>query len=351
MTQRKRSVERRPIDGRLTRLFVETLEQGLSRHRGRPVRIRDVHREFASSSSSFPTERLRVTLDDTRKPLRIFFKDLNPQNQLTKARAVRDHDRTPSRRELDMYEAILSPERFGTLRLYGYRWEPDTGRYWVFLEDGGRTVLHNFLDMPRWSAAARWAGRFHAATRDLPAAQTSFLPRYDRAHYARCAERVEQVLPNLDAPERDLVGRGLDSYTARIDRLSALPVCVIHGQLFGKNILLRGGGGRPAHKIAVIDWETAALGPGTFDLVSLTSGKWTPEQREAMWSGYFEQYLLATGQPLEWETFRRELADVALYQSLEWIAWWGRHRGLSRHFANFIRELGAVLEEEATEVV
>jgi len=328
-------------DDRLARPMVETLEDGLSRLRGRPVRIVEMLREPLPSISSFHRERLRVTLDGG-KTLRVFFKDLNPEHQTEKARTVRARDLAPSLRELRMYQSVLSPQRDGTLYLYASRWEPERGLYWIFLEDGGRTLLHNFVDMGRWTAAARWAARFHAATRSLPDAQTEFLPRYDEAHYRGCLDRVEKILPNLGAPERELVRCGLDCYARRIKWLSALPRCVIHGQFFGRNIMLRRATGD--RRIIVIDWETAAVGPPTFDLVSLTAGKWTEEERRAMRAAYFEEYR-AVGQRLDREAFRRELAGVSLYQSLEWLAWWGRYRALSRGFATFRNELERVLEE------
>jgi len=340
--KRRRAVEPRPVDERLTPAIRQTLEAGLTRLRGRPVRIQQLHRQFSMGSSSFPTERLRVALKGEKRALLVFFKDLDPNHQMEKARAVRTFDLEPGRRELQMYETILSPERFGTLHLYGYRWEPERGRFWAFFEDGGRTVLHNYLDMPRWTAAARWAARFHAATRGLPETQTRFLPRYDEAHYRRCAERVAQLLPNLEGPEHDLVARGLEYFEERIEWLSALPQCVLHGQYFGKNILLRRSTRGP--KVVVIDWETAALGPGTFDLVSLTAGKWTSDQREAMRRAYCEQYEAETGRQIDQEAFQEELAGVALYQALEWLAWWGPHRALSRHFGNFLRELATLLD-------
>jgi phosphotransferase family enzyme len=338
-----RAGQSRPTnDQGATRLMAQTLEEGFARLWGRSVRIREMRRACLSSSSSFRTERLWVSFAQG-KPLTVFFKDLSPENQLEKARMVRGFDLAPSERELRMYQSVLSPDRFGTLHLYAFRWEPEYGRYWVFLEDGGRTVLHNYLDMPRWTAAARWAARFHAATRDLPEDQTSFLPQYDLAHYRRCAERVQSIMPGLEPKERELVGRGLECYARRIDWLSALPRCVIHGQLFGTNILLRRGAGAP--RILVIDWETAALGPGLFDLVSLTSGKWTREQREAMWAAYRDAYTTETGRPMDWEQLCRDVAGVALYQALEWLAWWGHHRSLSLDFGRFMRELRVVLNE------
>lgn len=326
---------------RMTRLMVATLEEGLARQRGRPLRIRALRREFLSTSSSFRTERLLVSLD-RGKPLRVFFKDLNPENQMEKARALRPFDHEAGHRELQMYQSVLSPERFGTLHLYASRWEPESGRFWVFLEDAGRTLLHDYLYLARWIAAARWAARFHAATRGMPDAQTRFLPQHDRGHYERCVERVERILPNLDARERALVEEGLGCFGDRMEWLSSLPRCVIHGQYFGENIMWRRA--KAAQRIAVIDWETAALGPGTFDLVSLSSGKWTKQQRQAMWSAYAEEFQVATGAPVDRKAFRRELAGVALHHALEWLAWWGCHRALSKHFANFMRELRAALD-------
>lgn len=333
---------------RMTRLMTTTLEEGLSDLRGRPVRIRALRREFLPTSSSFRTERLLVSLD-RGKPLRVFFKDLNPENQLEKARALRPFDLEAGHRELQMYQSILSPERFGTLHLYASRWEPERGRLWVFLEDGGRTLLHDYLYLARWIAAARWAARFHAATRSLPDGQTRFLPPHDGGHYGRCVERVERILPSLDAPERALVEQGVERLGDRMEWLSSLPRCVIHGQYFGENIMWRRE--KAAQRIAVIDWETAALGPGTFDLVSLSSGKWTKQQRQAMWTAYAEEYQIATGERVDREAFRRELAGVALHHALEWLAWWGRHRTLSKHFANFVRELRAVLDTTFAEAV
>src|SRR6266480_290153 len=119
--KRSRAVEPRPIDERLTPAIRQTLEAGLSRLRGRPIRIQDLRRQFSTGSSSFPTERLRVSLKGERRPLLVFFKDLNPNHQMEKAQAVRAFDLEPGRRELQMYETILSPERFGTLHLYGQR--------------------------------------------------------------------------------------------------------------------------------------------------------------------------------------------------------------------------------------
>jgi hypothetical protein len=332
------------IDDRMTLPIMRTLEAGLSRLRGRRVRVRELQRRFSRWSSTFRTERLRVTLAGDEKPLRIFFKDLNPAHQVTDARIPHRLGRTPSRRELDMYRSILSRERFGTLHLYAFRWEPNRGRYWLFLEDAGRTTLNDVHDLREWTAAARWAARFHAATRDLPAARTKLLPRWTRAHYRRCADQVERLLPTVDARDRDILRGGLEALNANLDWLSALPRCVIHGQFFGKNIMLRPRSARP--RIAVLDWETAALGPRAFDLMSITGGGWSPEAQRAMRLAYVEQYRTETGEIPDEEAFSRELHIVGIHQALEWLVWWGPHRAVPRRlkrFRRFLRELDALL--------
>jgi Phosphotransferase enzyme family len=328
-----------------TRLMAKTLEQGLARLRGRPVRIQALRREFLNRSSSFHTERLHVTPERGRT-LRVFFKDLNPEHLMPLARDVRSRDLEAGHRELQMYESVLSPGRFGTPSLYASRWEPEHGRFWLFLEDGGRTRLHEFVDMPRWTAAARWVARFHAATRDLPQDQTRFLPQLDRRHYERSVQRIVRVLPDLDGAERELVERGVGRLAEQIEWLSALPRCVIHGEYFGENILLRRA--RAPHQILVVDWGSAALGPGTLDLVSMSSGEWTKQQRQAMRTAYLDEYQVATGLSLDGEAFRRELTGIALYHALNWVAWWANQRS-SKHFTNFMRELRGVLDQQPSE--
>lgn len=329
-------------DADVTPLIVETLEEGLSRREGRPVGVRTVSRDPSSRSSSFRTERLRVTLDDGRV-LGIYLKDLNPAHQVTQSWALRRADRMPSHRELQMYRSVLSAERFGTLEFYGWRWEPERGHYWLLIEDAGERMLQGERGVDAWAAACRWLARFHAATRDLPPTRTAFLPVYDEGYYRRCAERAERMVQRLAGAERDVVRRGLERFGERIEWLGAAPRCVIHGQFFGKNIMLRPppAAERP---IAVIDWETAALAPGAFDLASITSGKWTPEQRLVMRRAYVEEYRAATGEAVEWERFQQEFVAVAVYHALEWLVWWSQHPEPARRFPKFLRELGALLD-------
>src|SRR5207249_10545352 len=74
----------------------------------------------------------------------------------------------------------------------------DRGLYWIFLEDGGRTLLRSFADVERWTVAARWAARFHAATRDLPEAQTSVPRRRSSEATSRSEEHTSELQSRFD---------------------------------------------------------------------------------------------------------------------------------------------------------
>lgn len=332
----KRALQR--FTERKTRL---SLEVAFSKLRGGPVRIQKVEGETCVHESSFHAERLRIQLKNGES-IPVFFKDLNPQNQIAPARKVRTNSLSPSYQELRVYRRILSRVNVGTPQLYSVRWEPARGTYWLFLEDIKGSRLRDSRNYKRWVPAASWAARFHARTRDLPPGVTRFLPVHDHKHYQRCAERLRSILPDLQINDRRLVEPALNHYADRLDWFAALPRTVIHGQYFAKNIMLRPR--KPEQPLAVIDWETAALGPGTYDLVSISSGGWTAHQRRIMWRAYFDEYRAETGIARDWEDFCEEAREMELYQALEWLAWW-RNRSVSHNFGRWVKELARILRD------
>jgi thiamine kinase-like enzyme len=325
----------------MTALMTETLQEGLSRFYNRPVIVREIRRDVSPKSSSFWTERLGVRLDGGEW-LPVFFKDLNPQHQVNAAPALRARQPGPCRRELQMYQQILSQERFGTPELFASRWDPQAGVYWLFLENVGEFRLSRMREFEFWVAGVEWAAQFHAALRGLSAAQTSFLPHYDEAHYRHRAERLQSKLPGLDEADRAVIGRALGHYLSAIDRFTALPQGVIHGEFFAKNLVVRTAASD--HKLAVVDWESAAVGPSYLDLVSLSAGRWSAHDRQAMWRAYFDRYQADTGLRLDWEGFCGDLGLLALYQALRWLEWWPG-RNFSHHFGRWVEELETVLAD------
>jgi aminoglycoside/choline kinase family phosphotransferase len=318
-----------------TDLMRETLQEGLGRLRGRPVRVHELQREPPPTTTSLWTERLQARVDGGEE-LPVFFKDLNPESLIAAARGIHTTDLAPGRRELRVYLRILTRQCFGAPELYAWRWEPRRGLIGLFLEYAGPLKVRHSADFSHWLAAARWAARFHSRVSRLSPRRIRFLPRYDRAHYRHCAERIERRIAGVPAPDRPVLEQALQAYADLVDELLTLPQSMIHGEYYGKNIVLRDG--NQAEAIAVVDWESAALGPSYLDLVSLSTGRWTAERREALWRAYFDRYQADTGLPLNWELFRRDLGPVQLYQALAWIGWW-LERGAGEQVARWLNEL------------
>ena len=302
-------------------LMVKSLEEGLSNIHGERKIVRQLNREPFIESTSFPTERIRALLDDGEW-VNIFFKDLNPQNLLDEAQKLRDIGLERSRREFLMYQQILRKLQLGTPKLYGYLWEPSEDIYWIFLEDAGPTSLNLLGDFSLWVNATRWAARLHTVDCSEQKDKINFLPQYDADHFVLCAQQIEENLSKFDGQQQNVISYALDHYYKIIDYLSSLPVCLIHGEYFGKNIIIRPG--EPNDSIAVIDWETAAIGPRCVDLVSITAGNWTPKQRRIMFKAYTEQYESETGQQIGIDILAKELKHVALYRALWWLGYWSK---------------------------
>ena len=325
----------------LTCMMIETLAAGLSELRGQSVIIREIHREPFFDSSSFSTERLRVLVNDDEW-LEVFFKDLNPLHQLDVAQSLRrqpELDR--SYRELQMYRNILPQLRLGTPQLYAFRWEPQHGSFWLFLEHVGPERLSLSGDFQLWVEAARWAARFHAAVRELLVTEADFLIHFDQDLYRCCAERLEQNFSKFNVEQQRVVRQALDDYEGILDHLVALPRHLIHGEFFGENVLIRAA--NLEEPIAVIDWETAAIGPGYVDLVSISAGQWTAEQKQAMWQAYFDEYHAETGLQMSWAEFCQDLGYVALDRALWWLGWWSNED--ATHIDRWMQELSRVMTD------
>ena len=318
-------------------LAIATLEAGF-RSRGEPARIRKLGRESMSGSSSFTTERLRAELDDGRH-IDIFFKDLDPSSQLAEAKLIRAPGLEPSRREYWMYTEILNHVEHGTPELYAALWDETDGHLWLFLEYVGPRRLSRLGDFTLWVDAARWAARFHSATRDTPHGSSPLLGRFDGARYEESGERLEQNMGRFSTEDRPTLRIALDALGDAVEQVSSLPRCLVHGEFFGKNVVIRPSG--PGGTIAVVDWETAAFGPGGVDLVSICAGRWTPDQREVMWRAYHDEYRRSAAACPDWPVFKDELESIALCQAILWLAYWSR--GDQVHIDRWMRELRAVL--------
>ena len=318
-------------------LKIAALEAGF-RSRGHSIRVRRLDRESLTGSSSFATERLRVELDDGRC-LDVFLKDLDPSHQLAEAQLIREPGLEPSRREHWMYTEILSGGGYGTPELYASRWDEPAGHMWLFLEYVGSRRLSRLGDFELWLEAARWAARFHSATRHSEHLSSPLLRRFDRARYSASRERLEANIGRFSREDQPVLEAALAALEEAIDHVCSLPQCLVHGEFFGKNVTIRAD--RAVDSVAVVDWETAASGPGGVDLASISAGRWSPDQRLAMRRAYYDERQRSETSGHNWEQFNREIEDLALCQTILWLAYWSR--GDRVHIDRWMRELRVVL--------
>jgi aminoglycoside/choline kinase family phosphotransferase len=292
------------------------LERGLGAALGESVEIIDVRRLPFDGSSSFAVGRIEAVMR-TGTTHAAFVKDLDPTHQLEEAKAVRDGDLERSRREVHVYRDVLPGLGLGTPALYGLLWDDDAG-YVLLLEDAGPKRLSRLGDFELWSSAAGWLGRFHAAGRvPFPAWQLPAITIHDLASQGR---RVHRVLHRLQPDVRRAAEQGLKRLDGLLDRLYQAGGGLVHGEFFGKNVVVRPA---PATEpIAVIDWETAAIAPQYLDLVSISAGRWTPQQRQAMRRAYFDARSELDPTLPSWKAFNAEVDVAAVVNALAWLGRW-----------------------------
>lgn len=115
-------------------------------------------------------------------------------------------------------------------------------------------------------------------------------------------ERYGMVMPLFVSTALERLGPGLDDgiapflehYAANYDAwvpALAEPVTLVHGDFRPDNFLF--GQTDSAPPIAVVDWQTLALGRGAADVAYLVSGSLTPERRHAEQEALLERYVAA----------------------------------------------------------
>ncbi len=212
--------------------------------------------------------------------------------------------------EASVYRQVLHPLDLGTPRFYGEYTGATAGQTWIILEcvhESARVHLAEDAEAAM-GAAARWIGRFHAASEiRLSNTPMPFLITYDTEYYRGWVERTSLFAGHLHqrfswlAP---LCRRAEEFVTA----LLAPPVTVIHGEYYPRNILFRDG------VIYPVDWESAALAPGEIDLASLLDG-WPAEvvrecERE------YQHARWPHGAPSDFEL---KLCAARLYVQFRWL--------------------------------
>jgi hypothetical protein len=301
------------------------LEEALSRRSGTQQRIVGLERRPSAYSTSFAIEEQDVRLDDGTS-LQVLFKDLSQHLMLESALGVKPAFLYDPMREIETYRTILEPNRLGTAACYGALIDHRAGRYGLFLEKMPGLELYQVGDLATWKRVAEWLAAMHArfAGQSAILAQAPRLLRYDATFYRRWIERAQASLGRAEPPLPRDAWRGIErlarNYDRVIERVTELPVTLIHGEFYASNVLVheRGEGLR----VCPVDWEMSGLGPGLIDLAALIAGGWTAEEKTALSMAYHAELAShAVGRWADPEAFLLALDHCRLHLAVQWLGW------------------------------
>jgi len=258
--------------------------------------------------TSFPLEELEVELEDGGE-LRLACKrldwdGLDERGRLAKPRFLHDPGREPA-----VYATLLEPAGLGAPRYYGSVAEPE--RHWLFVEWVAGRELYQVGERELWEAAARWLASMHAGLAGGPERQSAArLLDHDARFYRRWLERAREFARG-DAEQASRTSEVewlADRHEQVVEALLALPRTTIHGEFYASNVLVVTD--TATLRVAPVDWELAASGPGVTDLAALVSGGWADADRAAIVAAYE-----AGGGSTDGLDFAR------LQLAIQWLGW------------------------------
>jgi aminoglycoside phosphotransferase (APT) family kinase protein len=295
-------------------------------------RVEAVERRPHVYRTSFGLEELNVRLEDATE-LALVLKDLSRtalSDHGARAKPAFLHD---PMREIEVYRSILANADFETPAFHGAIVDPSGDRYLLLIEKVPGLALWQVGELEAWEAAARWLARLHTtfARRSDELLRTAPLLRCERETYRLWLERARSFTSS-PALER-LAHR----YNDVVDRVSSLPETFVHGEFYPSNILVVKRHDR--WRIAPVDWEMAAVGPGLLDLAALTSG-WAEEQR----IGLVRAYRAELWAPLVPGDFDHALDCCRLHVAVQWLGWSPEWSPPPEHVRDWLGEVVALAE-------
>jgi aminoglycoside phosphotransferase (APT) family kinase protein len=270
----------------------------------------EVERRPSPYRTSFPIEEVRVEIEGegetTLACKRLDWEELEAEAQLAKPRFLHDPGREPA-----VYAAVLPQAPPGPPRHFGSVATPDS--HCLFVEWVEGRELFQVGERELWEEAARWLARFHAATApELDRhRRRGRLVDHDAGFYRRWIERAQAFAAEAGGTagaDPAAIGWLAERHEPVVEALLALPRSVIHGEFYASNVLVVGSSGEA--RVAPVDWELAAAGPGLTDLAALVGG-WDAPDREAIAAAYEG----VDGASLEGLDFAR------LQLAVQWLGW------------------------------
>jgi thiamine kinase-like enzyme len=247
---------------------------------------------------------------------RIDWGELGADAQLAKPRFLHDPEREPA-----AYRALLSQAPPGPPRFFGAVVEAD--RSWLFVEWVEGRELFQIGERALWEEAAGWLARFHAALApelDRHRAEARLI-EHEAAFYRRWIERAERFATERGDGSAATLAWLHERHEQVVEALLALPRTVLHGEFYASNVLVASAsdsvptplGKKSDARVAPVDWELTAAGPGLSDLAALVSG-WPREDCEALAAAYAAEPGIAPFTAADLDLARLQVA-------IQWLGW------------------------------
>jgi len=258
-----------------------------------------------------------LTIAGASRP--VVVKEVGAGGMFPAARALRTPGVLDACREAFVYRDVLGPIP-GPPQLLGHQLDADGRAGVLVLERVGGVQLDRVDDLAVWTDALRWLGRFHATPTARPT-PSSVLQSYERRRFAAWAGRARRVGRARGTSRRDL-DRVVEVFERiGIELVCRAPTTFVHGELYPSEVVVgaaRADGTIDAQRrrIALLDWETAGIGPALLDVASLLTGSWSGDQRGQLLEAYSSIAPGAGG-----EHFDATFAACRLALALRWMGW------------------------------
>jgi aminoglycoside phosphotransferase (APT) family kinase protein len=279
-------------------------------------------------ATSAALEQLRVRVDDAQ--MELILKDLSQERRLGEARTTKPAFLYDPAREIETYRRILAPTQLGP-HFFAAVSDDDPPRHWLILEKVPGIELWQSGEPSVWEAVARWLGQFHvqfAQRLDEVSAANPHLLDYSSEWFRIWRHHAAAGLAASGDRRARLLEAALERYEEVVSALDCLPRTLVHGEFYPSNVMVVPTEGDV--RVAPVDWEMAAIGPGLIDLAALVGGWSQPAQRRLV-TAYLEG---AGGQDVDarpvkhnatgsemTQTVASGLDRCRLHMALQWLGW------------------------------